>query len=126
LSQELRRNYPAGCFTGTIFASSVPGDYLLWALAPEIPVTLYSQPQLFSNEHWKECTTVATGAPGWWEILDRWRVNLVVVDDQFAPRLGALLRRDAAWRVVSDEVSGEARQEEHRYFIALRKVPRPV
>jgi hypothetical protein len=123
-SQELRRSFPDGRFTGTIFASPVPGDYLLWALAPGIPVTLYSQLQLFSDEHWNDCTTIATGATGWWEILDRWQVNLVVIEADSAPRLGDFLRHDAAWQIASEEPGGEARPgKQGRYFIALRKVP---
>jgi hypothetical protein len=124
LRDELQAHYPGGRFAGSIFASPMPGEVMLWALAPEIPVSLYTQLYLFPEQHWKDCTTVASAEPGWWEILDRWRVNLVVIDEEFAPKLGERLRQDAAWQILSDVQPDTTGHAKGPLFIALRRVPK--
>jgi hypothetical protein len=124
LGQELRQRYPAGRFTGRVFASETQGDYLSWALSPDFPVLVFTHAQLFPPRHWQDCLTVKSGSPGWWEVLDRDRVNLVVVEAETHARLTALLRKDPGWQVVVDEAGDRAKRDPRtRLFVALRKKP---
>ncbi len=121
---EALAKYPGGRFTGRIFASEVTGDYLVWALPPEWPVFLFTHAHLFPADHWNEGMQVKAGGPGWWEILDRHRVNLVIVEAELHPNLIAKIRSDPRWGVVLDEDdSAEVRDPRHRLFIAIREVP---
>jgi hypothetical protein len=124
LAAALRASYPGGRFHGAIFPSEAQGDYLLWALPADYPVLLYTHVHLFSPRHWQECWTVKTGGGGWWEILDRHGVNLVVVEPERHPDLAEALRADSAWQIVLDEagLSGKPNPMT-RQLIALRKHP---
>ncbi|HYT92233.1 MAG TPA: hypothetical protein VEL76_26195, partial [Gemmataceae bacterium] len=116
LAKQLQVHYPGSRFTGRIFASETLGDYLVWQLSPQQQVFIYTHVHLFSPEHWRLCTIVRSGAPGWRDVLDRYGVNLVVVEADIHPRLCQLLHAERGWRVVS---AG-------RLFIALRTPPRPL
>jgi hypothetical protein len=65
---------------------------------------------------------VVRGAkPGWRDIVDRNRVNLIVVEPDRNPRLCALLREDAKWHVVLDEADSTAKRDpRNRLFVAIR------
>ena len=124
LAAALRSSYPDGRFHGAIFASEAQGDYLLWALPADYPVMLYTHVHLFSSRHWQECWTVKSGAGGWWEILDRHGVNLVVVEPDRHPNLAQALRADPAWQIVLDEAGLSSKPDPMtRQLIALRKHP---
>jgi hypothetical protein len=110
-----------GPYKGRIFTSEVQGEYLLWALPPEAEVMMFTHAQLFTPEYWNECLTVKDGGPGWWEILDRYRVGLIVVETDFHPNLCAELRKSERWSVVVDEAEGHARDPFTRLFVAVRK-----
>jgi hypothetical protein len=124
LREELRRRYPGGRYAGSVFASETQGDYLVWALPGEFPVLTYTHAHLFPPEHWQACRTVEDAGPGWWDVLDRYRVNLVVVEPDLHPDLARRLREDPRWLVVLDEAGERARPDPRtRLLIALRKQP---
>lgn len=114
-----------GRFQGSIFTSPRQGDYLLWALPADMPVTLYSQLERFARDHWDDYQTAALGQTGWWEILDRWRVNLIVVEVEGHEPLCAKIRRDPDWLVIADPPENLTAPARTRLFIALRKAPLP-
>jgi hypothetical protein len=74
---------------GPVFASETLGDYLLWDLRldPPVHVFCYTHVHLFTPEHWRECLAVKNGDPGWQAVLDRHRVQFVVVEAELHPRL---------------------------------------
>lgn len=113
LARTLNLYYPGGHFTGRIFASETLGDYLFWALPREMPVMVNTHVHLFSPEHWQECLAVKFAHPRWWEILDRRRVNMVLVEASVRSDLFQKLRDDPRWEVVVDK----------EIFLALRKKP---
>jgi hypothetical protein len=124
LAEVLRARYPEGRFTGTVFSSETEGDYLLWALAPGVPVFVYTHLHLFTRQHWQECKTVLAGDPGWREVLDRHHANLIVVEAESHARLAELLREDPDWEVVLDETGGTTKKDPRsRLFVAVRKTP---
>jgi hypothetical protein len=125
LQKHLAELYPGGRFIGCVFASETLGDLVLWDLAPRTPVFIYTHVHLFTPEHWQRCLAVRSGSPAGRAILDRYRVNLVVVEPDFNPRLCALLRHEGGWKVLVDE-SGhpDKRDPRQRLFIAVRRQPR--
>jgi hypothetical protein len=147
LKQALQQ-YHRSRFTGYVFASATQGDYLTWALGSDMPVMACSQVHLFAPDYWQEMQTVLQGASGWWEILDRYGANLVVVEAEMYPHLARLLRRDAildraaaggegvfpqlaqflrqqaVWHMVLDETGNPGKRDPRtRLLIALRKQP---
>jgi hypothetical protein len=123
VGQALRQDYPGGFFTGTICTSPSQGDFLLWAMGPAVPVSPDSHLERFTEGFWEEFTTVAGVQPGWWELLDRRKANLVVVEAARYPRLCERLGRDPAWLVVPPGGPSGIRTEP---FIALRKAPHGI
>jgi hypothetical protein len=124
LGKALRDHYPEGRYQGRVFATETLGDYLFWALPPQTPVLIYTHLHLFPAAHWAECVTVKTAGPGWWEVLDRHGVNLVVFEPELFPDLARALRRDPTWKVVRDETGDRSkRAPRDRMLIALRKQP---
>lgn len=119
---EIVRSEYGGKFKGRIFASEIQGEYLLWALPPEAPVMMFNHSQLFGVDYWRECLTVLTASPGWWEILDRRRPDLIVVEADPRPEsLCGVLRSHPDWRVALDEANAVGRSPFSRVFVAVRK-----
>jgi hypothetical protein len=124
LAEVLRKHYPGGRFTGTVMATPMQGDYLMWALAPEIPVT-YAHMHLFHPDYWEELGKVGKGEPGWWEIMDKYRANLLVMEADYVELLRDKIRASAEWKVVLDETAEPTKPNPlTRQFIAVRLSPR--
>jgi hypothetical protein len=123
LAAIIQKNYPNGRFTGTIMATPMQGDYLMWALAPEVPVT-YSHMHLFHPDYWEELAVVGQGRPGWLDVLEKYRVNLIIIEAQFGPKLKQQLAKTAGWTIVLDETD-DADKPIHltRQLIAIRNKP---
>jgi hypothetical protein len=119
-----KRNYPGGAFTGSIMATPMQGDYLMWALAPNVPVT-YSHMHLFHQDFWIELGIVGRGEPGWWDVLDKYRVNLIVVEAQYGTKLREQLRKTKGWTILLDETDDAAKKPIAltRQLIAVRNEP---
>ena len=124
LAAVLRDNYPGGRFVGTVMATPMMGDYLMWELAPDVPVT-YAHMHLFPPSYWEELGVVSRGSPGWWEVLDRYRVNLLVVEAEYSGGLRDQLRKAAGWKIVVDETGDAAAKPNAltRHLIAVRVRP---
>jgi hypothetical protein len=119
----IRKNYPQARFTGTIMATPMQGDYLMWALAPEVPVT-YSHMHLFHPDYWEELAVVGQGRPGWMGVLEKYRVNLLVIEAQYGPKLREQLRNASGWTIVLDETDDEKKPIPlTRQLIAIRNKP---
>jgi hypothetical protein len=124
MGEILRKNYPGGRFTGTIMATPMQGDYLMWALAPEVPVT-YSHMHLFHPDYWAELAVVGQGRPGWTDVLEKYRVNLLIVEAEFGAKLREELKKTRGWTILLDE-QGDAKAKPiplTRQLIAIRDKP---
>jgi hypothetical protein len=125
LQKHLAAHYPEGRFRGCIFTSEMVGDHFVWALAPQVPVFMYSHVHLFPPEQWLRCMAVRFGNEHWRTILDLYQVNLVVVELEHSPPLCALLREDRAWKVLADEGDSPTGPGlKQRLFVAIRIRPR--
>jgi hypothetical protein len=110
-------------YVGRVFTSEVQGEYLLWSLPPDTPVMMFNHAQLFPEKYWSDCLRVKSGAPGWWEFLERMRSHVVVVEVAFHPVLCEEIRKSPRWVVVVDESAVPAWDSYSRLFVAVRKPP---
>jgi hypothetical protein len=104
-------------FHGRVFASETTADYLLWRWQKPLPTNLLvdTHNHLFDMEFWGVCMQVKGGARGWDQMLERWRVNLIVVETTNTV-LCAAVRRRSDWQVLVDEGA---------LLVAVRKKPLP-
>ncbi len=119
----LDRNY-GGRFRGAILATPMQGDYLMWSLAPDVPVT-YAHIHLFHPDFWDELGVVGQGNAGWWDIVDKYGVNLMVMEAEYCVKLLAEIRkRPDVWKVLLDETgSTDKVQKLNRQLIVVRIHP---
>ena len=82
------------------------GDYLVWAGPPDVPVFVTSQAHLVPRAVWRDYMSVIGVSPGWQEILDRYEVDLVLVDKRRRrPLIGALTKEGGWKRVYEDGIA---------------------
>lgn len=74
------------------------GDYLLWAGPPKLKVFVASHVHLIPREVWNDYVAISDGASGWEEMLDRYGVNLIAIDEATHAGLIARLRENENWR----------------------------
>jgi hypothetical protein len=89
--------------TGQLFNTYEWGDFLVWAGPPSLPVFVTSQAHLVPREVWEDYVTVISVAAGWEQILERYRVERVVVDKFKRGALIARLRTSAEWEIVFED-----------------------
>jgi hypothetical protein len=119
LADVLTKGY-AGKPLGPVFCSPEIGEFLLWRNIDAAPPVRYTHAHLFTEEHWLGCARASLGI-GWWEFMDRYRVNLIAVEADLYPQLIEAVGKSDAWTVVLNEPSGPPRA---RLFVALRKEPK--
>ncbi len=104
LSQALDEAFPVEAVAylktrrppGRLFNSYNMGAYLLWAL-PEYPVFVDGRTDLYGDEILEQWFQVVRADPGWSVVLDRWQVNLVLVEPELPI---ARVLPYAGWRVL--------------------------
>lgn len=81
-----------------VFTTDQWGDYLLWTGYPNQRVFMDGRSDFFGEKVGTEYVTAANGQPGWREILDRYKVDTVLLSP--ATPLIELLSSDPSWRVL--------------------------
>lgn len=90
---------------GQAFNTYEWGDYLLWAGPPKFKVFLASHVHLVPREVWNDYVAISGVAAGWEDLLDRYGVNVIVVDTATHATLIGRLRENENWRLsYSDNV----------------------
>ena len=79
---------------GRLFSDLAWGGYLLYAW-PEQKVFIDGGTDFYGEEIFREYVEVKALSPGWREILDHWRISLMLLDRQTT--LAHELARDATW-----------------------------
>ena len=87
-----------------VFNPQVWGSWFLYAL-PDRAVAIDSRIEFFPVEVWNDYERVLAGADGWQAIMQRWNVDVVVVEGDDRSGLGARLVR-AGWREVYRDTDG--------------------
>jgi hypothetical protein len=90
---------------GRLVVQEAWGSWFEYAL-PSDPVFVDPRIELFPTGVWEDYTTLRLAKAGWADVLDRWGVDGVVVDDR-APQLGRLLAGDARWRLAYSDADGQ-------------------
>jgi hypothetical protein len=91
---------------GQIFNSLEWGDYLLWAGPPGLEVFVASHVHLVPRAVWQGYMRIITLDDGWPKILDRYRINTAIVDDDLHAALADALREDPTWSVAYEDSQG--------------------
>jgi hypothetical protein len=95
----LRENPPCGQTLNTLEW----GDYLLWAGPPGIEVFVASHVHLVPQPVWQDYLRVITLEIGWQQILERYRVDTVILDTDQHAALADALREDHGWSVLYED-----------------------
>jgi hypothetical protein len=74
--------------------------------APELPVAVDPRIELFPESIWDEYYLVSAGREGWERVLDRWDVEVLVLEPTQAEGLLAILDENAGWRRIAGDVNG--------------------
>jgi hypothetical protein len=91
---------------GQIYNTYEWGDYLVWAGPRDVEVFVTSQAHLVPTEVWRDYLTVSDVSPGWQDILDRYRVETILIDKEGRQALISHLRADRRWqRNYDDEIA---------------------
>ena len=89
---------------GPMFNAYNWGGYLAWRLYPTYPVFVDGRTDLYDDALLREYLVAELGQPGYEQVLDRYRLNLVVVEQ--ASPLAQRLTGNPLWRVLyTDPVS---------------------
>ncbi|HWP58704.1 MAG TPA: hypothetical protein VNL14_12505 [Candidatus Acidoferrales bacterium] len=83
---------------GNMFNNDFLGDYLVYAAWPQYKVFVDGRQDMYGPERLREYDTVTRVAPGWNEILAKYRVEWVFSDTNSA--LSARISRHPDWEVI--------------------------
>ncbi|HZZ79961.1 MAG TPA: hypothetical protein VFE62_15690 [Gemmataceae bacterium] len=125
---EALKHYPNQRFQGRMLLQENMADFLVWSLPEKPPVLVYSHAHVFPEYFWREYLHAMAGGPGWDSMLNRYRVNLLVVDPDAWNGLAEKLRHDPNWDVLLDEGQGSQSTlpptvGNVKLFIVIRKHP---
>ena len=92
--------------SGQLFNTYEWGDYLVWAGPRDAQVFVTSQAHLVPRDVWRDYMAVSDVAPGWEEILDRYRVETLLLDKDGRKGLISHLEAGARWeQTYEDEIA---------------------
>ena len=80
-----------------VFTRMEWGGRLDCAIGPENSVCMDGWIELYSDSQWQEFQIVSAGRPGWQQILDRWQVNCLLLDQSYHTRLLEEVRASGQW-----------------------------
>jgi hypothetical protein len=83
---------------GPLFNSYNWGGYLIWRLWPEYPIFVDGRTDLYDDAFLREYLDVALAHPGWQGVLDRYGVNLVLIESDGL--LARFLARERGWQMA--------------------------
>jgi hypothetical protein len=73
---------------------------------PNRPVFVDSRIELFPADIWMQYQRVFFAQEGWERVLDRWKVDVLIVDAQADSPLARSVARSSGWRVVYRDSTG--------------------
>ena len=90
---------------GQAFNTYEWGDYLLWSGPKEVKVFVASHAHLIPREVWSDYVAISNGSADWDDRLDRYGVNLIILDEATHDGLIRKLRENDQWSTTySDNV----------------------
>jgi len=88
--EAICRNLRSQGIAARIFSRFEWGEYLSWELGPQCTVFMDGWIDLFPDRVWAEYASITTGRFHWEEILDRYRVDYLLVDQGYHQDTGLL------------------------------------
>jgi len=82
--------------------------YASWSefSAPSLPVAVDPRIEIFPASVWDDYFIVSSGREGWDDVLDRWRVSVLILEPDQAQGLLQVLPRHPEWRLITEDASG--------------------
>ena len=84
------------------FHTEAYGSYLIYA-APEIPVFVDTRIELYPPEQWDDYLAASSARYDWFERLQRYGVNLLLLDRERQPDLLEAAQADARWQQIYED-----------------------
>jgi hypothetical protein len=103
---------------GPLFNAYNWGGYIAWRLYPQYPVFVDGRTDLYDDALLRQYLTAALGQPSYRQVLDRYGVNLVLVE-QGSP-LAQRLAVDGGWRPLYSDAVSAVFQRIDRVGLAFR------
>jgi hypothetical protein len=102
VAQSIRQHEP-----GNIFSRFEWGEYLGWSLAPQYKIFMDGRIEIYPDQVWQDFSAITRGRADWEDILDRYKVDYLVLDSSgFNTDLLPQVRESMTW--VEEETSGSA------------------
>jgi hypothetical protein len=85
---------------GRLFSRFEWGEYLSWSCAPHCRVFLDGRIEIYPDDVWNQYLCLTFGKKGWQEVLDKHRVNYLVLDADYHGDNGLLaqVEKSPGWR----------------------------
>jgi len=83
---------------GRVFTRLEWGEYLDWSLGPKSQSFIDGRIEAYPDPIWRDYCTITSGAKDWQAVLDRWKVNHLLLDRQYHAKLIRLLKDSKAWQ----------------------------
>lgn len=90
---------------GRIFTRMEWGEYFDWTLGSNSRVFIDGRCELYSDAIWKEYCAITSASPGWEKRLDDRKIDVLVLDPTYEPRLMAAVAKAGQWRRLDSPVS---------------------
>jgi hypothetical protein len=87
-----------------VFCPDYWGGYLIYRLYPEVKVVVDDRHDLYGEPFFKQYLKAIQLQPGWRQILDEQRVNVVLLPT--GSPLASMLRESPQWRVICEDKVG--------------------
>jgi hypothetical protein len=102
LALRLRQQKP-----GNIFSRFEWGEYLGWSLAPNYKIFMDGRIEIYPDQVWQDFSAITRGRADWEDILDRYKVDYLVLDSSgFNADLLPQVRESTVW--IEEEAAGSA------------------
>jgi hypothetical protein len=89
---------------GNMFNDDEFGDYIIYSVHPQYKVFIDSRVDMYGVDHFKDYLTMVYFKPGWEKIIEKYKINWVILDSDSILSRYLVERRD--WRLIySDEVA---------------------
>jgi hypothetical protein len=89
--------------SGRVFSRFEWSEYVTWELGPEFTVFMDGRIEIFPDYVWGEYTAVTAGHADWQDILDKYRVDYLLIDaGPYHSRLRPLVEQSRRWQRVAE------------------------
>jgi len=100
IADDLKRESPTG---GRVFTRFEWSEYITWSLGPEFTVFMDGRIEIFPDEVWERYSTVTSGDAGWQDILDKYKVDYLLIDaGPYHGRLRPRVEKSTDWKRVEE------------------------